>query len=68
MFFNKMVRLWALALAAFGMEKNPLLSLKGRKFTVRSEVPFPIQAGGDFLGFTHWVKVRVKRKQKVLVI
>ena len=67
-FINKAVRLWALALAAFGMEKSPLLSLKGKVITVRSDVPFPVQAGGDFIGYTKFLRVRVVRKQKVLVI
>ncbi len=68
LFLNKMVRLWALVLAGLGMEKSPFLSLKGQNFMVKSEVPFPIQAGGEFLGFTSWAKVSVIRKQKVLVI
>jgi CDP-diacylglycerol---glycerol-3-phosphate 3-phosphatidyltransferase len=67
-FFNKVVRLWGLILGMFNMEKHPLLKLKGKKFEIRSEVPFPVQAGGEFLGYTEWVKVRVIRKQKVLVI
>ena len=67
-FVNKGLRLWALGLAAFGMEKSPLLSLKGKVITVRSDIPFPVQAGGDFVGETTFLRTRVVRKQKVLVI
>ena len=66
--FNKAARLWGLILSIFNLEKHPLLKLKGKRFEIRSDVPFPIQAGGEFLGYTEWVKVRVIRKQKVLVI
>jgi hypothetical protein len=68
MFMNKAVRLWALLLQMMGMKRAPLFSIRGKEFTVRSEVPFPLQAGGEFLGFTQEIKVRVVRKQKVLVI
>jgi CDP-diacylglycerol---glycerol-3-phosphate 3-phosphatidyltransferase len=67
-FLNKALRIWALLLSALHMNKSPLLPLKGKKFTVKSEVPFPIQAGGEFLGYTNWLKIKVVRKQKVLVI
>lgn len=67
-FLNKLARFWALVLASLNLERNPLLRLKGKRFVIKSEVPFPIQAGGEFLGYTQWVKVRVKRKQKVLMI
>ncbi len=66
--FNKAVRIWALCLAALRIDKSPLLALKGRKFTITSDIPFPLQAGGEFLGYTQKVTVRVARKQKVLVI
>ncbi|MBT6774440.1 hypothetical protein HOA91_03650, partial [Candidatus Woesearchaeota archaeon] len=66
--FNKAARLWGLILSIFNLEKHPLLKLKGKRFEIKSDVPFPIQAGGEFLGYTEWVKVRVIRKQKVLVI
>ncbi len=66
--FNKLLRLWALLLASLQIEKSPLLPLKGKSFIVESEVPIPIQAGGEFLGFTQRVKVNVLRKQKVLII
>ncbi len=67
-FFNKPVRLWGLILGTLGLERPPLFSFKAKKFEIRSEVPFPLQAGGEFLGYTHWVKIKVLRKQKVLVI
>ncbi|MBT3814229.1 hypothetical protein HOE37_01665 [Candidatus Woesearchaeota archaeon] len=67
-FLNKAVRFWGLILGMLNKDKNPLLKLKAKKFIIESEVPFPIQAGGEFLGHTKWVKVRVVRKQKVLVI
>ena len=65
---NKVVRLWALVLAALHMNKAPLLPLKGKKFVVESDIPFPLQAGGEFLGFSQKITVKVLRKQKVLVI
>ncbi len=65
---NKGVRVWALVLAIFGMEKAPLFSLKGKSFIVESDEPFPLQAGGEFVGHTKKVSVKVVRKQKVLVI
>jgi CDP-diacylglycerol--glycerol-3-phosphate 3-phosphatidyltransferase len=68
LFLNKAIRVWALGLSALGIDKPPLISMKGKKFHVKSEVPFPFQAGGEFLGYTHWIKVKVVRKQKVLII
>ena len=65
---NKTLRLWSLVLAALNLPKAPLFPLKGREFIVESDVPFPLQAGGEFLGYSKFVKVTVKRKQKVLVI
>jgi len=67
-FLNKPLRLWALLLTTFGMEKAPLLPFQGEHITITSKVPFPVQAGGEFLGYTHFIKVKVKRKQKVLMI
>lgn len=68
LFLNKAARLWALILAGLNLQRNPLLPLKGKIITIKSEVPFPLQAGGDFLGYTAWIKVRVVRKQRVLVV
>ena len=67
-FFNKALRVWAIFLTQLGLAKAPLVSLKGKEFTVESKEPFPLQAGGEFLGYTKWIKVTVKRKQKVLMI
>lgn len=67
-FFNKALRLWAIFLTQMGLAKAPLIPLKGKKFVVKSKKPFPLQAGGDFAGYTKLVKVSVKRKQKVLMI
>src|SRR3989344_296132 len=67
-FFNKALRLWAIVLTQMGLEKPPLVSLKGKVFTIRSKEPFPLQAGGEFLGYTSYARVRVKRQQKVLMI
>ncbi|MEW5896624.1 MAG: CDP-alcohol phosphatidyltransferase family protein [Nanoarchaeota archaeon] len=66
--FNKALRLWALVLTQMGLAKSPLLPLKGKEFLVRSEQPFPIQAGGEFLGYSKWCRIKVVRKQKVLMI
>ena len=66
--FNKALRLWAVFLSQLGLAKAPLIPLKGKEFVLESEKPFPLQAGGDFLGYTKWIKVRVRRKQKVLMI
>lgn len=67
-FFNKALRFWAIFLTQMGLAKAPLIPLKGKEFVVKSKRPFPLQAGGDFLGHTKWIKVRVKRKQNVLMI
>jgi len=66
--FNKFLRLWSLLLGHLGIDKPPLVKIRGKKVIVTSEIPFPIQAGGDFLGFTQRLEVKVKRKQNVLVI
>lgn len=66
--FNKPLRIWALILGMMNLNRSPYHSLKGKKITVRSDVPFPIQAGGEFLGYTHWIRITVKRKQKMLVL
>ena len=50
------------------LEHPPLVSINGKEITLKSEVPFPIQAGGEFLGYSQWIKVRVVRQQRVLVI
>ena len=67
-FFNKALRLWAIFLTQMGLAKAPLILLKGTEFVVRGKEPFPVQAGGEFVGYTTWIKVKVKRKQKVLMI
>ncbi len=66
--WNKAVRVLGLLLAAMNLEKSPLLSLKGERIVVESETPFPIQAGGEFLGYATRMAIRVKRRQKVLLI
>ncbi|HLD39698.1 MAG TPA: CDP-alcohol phosphatidyltransferase family protein [Candidatus Nanoarchaeia archaeon] len=67
-FFNKALRVWAIFLTQLGLAKAPLISLRGKEFMVESKKPFPIQAGGEFLGYSKWMRVKVKRKQKVLLI
>ncbi|MBI2665238.1 hypothetical protein HYX12_01290 [Candidatus Woesearchaeota archaeon] len=67
-FFNKGLRLWALLLARMNLEKAPLVSFKGKRFVVDSKELFPLQAGGEFLGYTKKVAVKVIRQQKVLVV
>lgn len=67
-FFNKALRLWAIFLTQMGLAKAPLIPLKGKKFSVESLKPLPLQAGGEFLGHATKISVKVKRKQKVLVI
>lgn len=66
--WNKAVRGMGLVMAAMNLNRPPIVSLKGEIITVSSEQPFPVQAGGEFLGYTPELKVRVARKQKVLVI
>lgn len=68
LFLNKLMRLWALTLTMLGIYKAPLLVFRGKKLEISSEVPFPVQAGGEYLGYTPFVRIKVKRKQKVLVI
>ncbi|MBI2145942.1 hypothetical protein HYU22_01215 [Candidatus Woesearchaeota archaeon] len=65
---NKAVRLWGLLLALTNTDKPPLLSLRGKEIILASKRPFPLQAGGEFLGHATSLKVRVVRKQQVLVI
>ncbi len=67
-FLNKAVRFWGLILGLLNIDKPPLISLRGKEIVLKSKTPFSLQAGGDFLGFTDHLKVRVVRKQKVLVI
>ncbi|MEK6939882.1 MAG: CDP-alcohol phosphatidyltransferase family protein [Nanoarchaeota archaeon] len=66
--FNKALRVWAIFLTQMGLAKAPLIPLKGKVFAIESRTPFPLQAGGEFLGYTKWIKVQVKRRQKVLMI
>ena len=67
-YLNKLARLWSLILTAINLHKHPAISLKGKKISIKGEVPFAIQIGGEFVGYTSWVKIKVGRKQKVLVI
>ena len=66
--WNKPLRLWALILGMMNLNRSPYHTFKGKIITVKSEVPFPIQAGGEFLGYTQWIKIKVKRQQKMLVL
>lgn len=66
--FNKALRVWAAFLTQMGLAKAPLIPLKGKEFVVESKKPFPLQAGGEFLGYTNVIKLKVKRQQKVLMI
>ncbi len=67
-YFNKLARLWSLILTTINLHKHPTISLKGKSMNIKGEVPFAIQVGGEFIGFTSEVKIKVGRKQKVLVI
>jgi diacylglycerol kinase family enzyme len=66
--FNKGLRIWTLILTQLGLDKAPLVPLKGKKFEISSSKEFALQAGGEFLGYSKKIKVKVVRKQKVLVI
>jgi CDP-diacylglycerol---glycerol-3-phosphate 3-phosphatidyltransferase len=66
--WNKLIRLWALIFAKFNLKKAPFLTLKGKVIKISSDKLFPIQAGGDFLGWTKNLEIKVIRKQKVLVV
>ncbi len=66
--WNKPVRVLGLFMAAMNLNKPPLVPLQGKKIVVQSEQPFPLQAGGEFLGYTTEIKVQVVRRQKVLVV
>jgi len=66
--FNKLIRLWGLVIAQLNLERLPLVAFQGREILIESTGPFPLQAGGEFLGYATYVQVKVKRKQKVLVI
>ncbi len=65
---NKPLRLWGLLLTALGVEKPPLVAFHGREIFLESKKPFPLQAGGEFLGWSTFLQIRVKRRQKVLLI
>lgn len=67
-FFNKGLRLWTLLLTQLGLNKAPLVPLRGKEFLISSKKEFPVQAGGDFLTYTKELSIRIIRKQKVLVI
>ncbi len=66
--FNKPLRVWSLILPLFRLTKPPLVSLKGEEIIIESAKPFPFHAGGEFMGYTKRLKVRVVRQQKVLMI
>ena len=66
--WNKPLRIWGLLITMFGINRPPMLDFKSKEIMIKSEVPFPVQAGGEFIGYSSWVKVKVVRKQKVLVI
>jgi len=65
---NKLLRAWSLVLSQLRLEYPPLYEFSAKEISIYSEVPFPIQAGGDFLGYSNNLKVKVIRKQKVLMI
>ncbi|MBT4935825.1 CDP-diacylglycerol--glycerol-3-phosphate 3-phosphatidyltransferase [Candidatus Woesearchaeota archaeon] len=65
---NKPLRAWGLVLASLGIVRPPLVYVRGKKIVLTSDVPFPIQAGGEFLGYTTFLKMKVVRKQNVLKI
>ncbi|PIN73389.1 hypothetical protein COV20_04130 [Candidatus Woesearchaeota archaeon CG10_big_fil_rev_8_21_14_0_10_45_16] len=65
---NKLVRLWSLILPSFGLKIAPLVLVHGRKIEITAKKPFPLQAGGEFLGYTKRLSLKVVREQKVLVI
>ncbi len=65
---NKPVRVWGLLLQMMGLHRAPLHAIRGKKIQVTSEIPFPVQAGGEFLGYTQKLNVRVKRLQKILLV
>ncbi|MBI2103131.1 CDP-alcohol phosphatidyltransferase family protein [Candidatus Woesearchaeota archaeon] len=65
---NKPLRAWALLIGMFNVDVPPLFSFSGKEIFISSPVAFPVQAGGEFLGESTWVKLHVVRKQKVLVV
>ena len=67
-YWNKILRGWTMLLTQIGFTKSPLVPIKGKKILIKSDKPFPLQAGGEYLGETKWVKLKVVRKQKVLMI
>jgi CDP-diacylglycerol--glycerol-3-phosphate 3-phosphatidyltransferase len=67
-YLNKLIRIWALILTITNTNCPPLVPFRGKNIVIKSDEPFPIQAGGEFLGYSKWIKLKIKRKQKVLVI
>ena len=39
-----------------------VIPLKGKEFVVESKKPFPLQAGGEFLGYTKVIKLKVEEE------
>ena len=65
---NKPLRLWTFLLTHLNMERDPLVPLLGKEFVVECKEPFPLQAGGEYLGFSQNIKVKVLRQQNILII
>lgn len=64
---NKLVRLGTIISNALGFSDPALVKLKGSSFKISSENNLPVQAAGEFIGYSKRISVKVKRKQKVLI-
>lgn len=67
-FSNRFIRVWSLLLLQLGQTKPPVVPFSGKEITIESDVPLPIQAGGEFLGFSQKFTLKVVRQQEVLVL
>ncbi len=65
---NKVVRLMSFFMGLIGMYKPPLKAFKASELIIECDNKFPLQVAGEFLGYTHKIKVTMGRRQKVLMI
>ncbi len=66
--WDKAARLAGLLLSSMNLLRPPLVPFQGKEIIIRSRIPVPLQAGGDFVDYVKEVRCSVGRKQKVLVV
>jgi diacylglycerol kinase family enzyme len=63
---NKILRAISFLSILFNLYNPVLKNIHGEKFIIKSNSVFPIQSGGEFLGYFKKAEITVKRKQKFL--